>query len=128
MLFVACQSRLSENHTLGRIVEFHAQTPKFVDDAKIDGLLQIEQRIEVGLLHEVRQLEMQRGVAEVFQVAALEPRIRLFAHDTLEQRGYSPQLVLNTLSHTCFLSLAMLPVRTAFSSVGLAFSHSMIAT
>src|SRR3984957_4050272 len=35
-----------DNHALSRIVEFHAHAPEFIDDAKINGLLQIEQGIE----------------------------------------------------------------------------------
>lgn len=46
-----------KNDALSRAVEFHSHAPKFVDDAKIDGLLQVEQGIQAGLLHEIRQLE-----------------------------------------------------------------------
>src|ERR1700730_7882879 len=68
-----------QNHALGRIVEFDAQAPKFIDDAKIHGLLQIEQRIQIGLLHEIREFEVQSGIAEGLQMATLETGVLLLA-------------------------------------------------
>src|SRR5438309_1085648 len=70
-----------ENHALRRIVERDAHTAKLVEDAKVHGLLQVEQRIHVGLLHEIRELEMQGRIAQGLEVAALEARARVFAND-----------------------------------------------
>src|ERR1700738_795022 len=80
---------LREDHALSRIVELDPQTAKLVDDAKIDGLLQIEQGVETGLLHEIREFEMQGRIPQGFQVAAVETSVRVFAHDAFEQRRYS---------------------------------------
>lgn len=60
---LAIAARVRKNHALRRIIEFHAQTANFIDDAEIHGLLQIEQRIDGGLLNEIRELEVQRRVA-----------------------------------------------------------------
>jgi hypothetical protein len=46
---------LRQNHALRRILELDAQTAKLVDNSKIDGLLQVEQGIEIGLPYEVRE-------------------------------------------------------------------------
>src|SRR5258708_23766748 len=92
-LAIGGDSRLRENHALCRIVELDAQTAKFVDDAKIHGLLEVEQGIEIGLLNEVRELEVQRRIAQRLQVAALETSVRMLANDALEQYGYFPERV-----------------------------------
>ncbi len=42
----------ARNHALGRIREFDPVAPKFLDDAEIDRLLQIEQRVRIGCLAE----------------------------------------------------------------------------
>src|SRR6266403_446521 len=84
---------LRESHPLRLIVELDAQTAKFVDDAKIDRLLQVEQGIAIGLLNEVGELEEQRRIAERLQVAALETGARMLANDALEKCGYSAERV-----------------------------------
>jgi len=59
--------RWREQHPLGRVVEFDAQAAKLVDDAKVDGLLQVEQRIDARLLHEVRQSNSSAESLSVFK-------------------------------------------------------------
>ena len=90
-----CRQRswLIDEHALRGIGELDSQAAELVDDAKVHRLLQVEQGIDFRLLHEIRQLELQAGIAEGLQVAALEPRIRLFAHDALEELGYAAQLL-----------------------------------
>src|ERR1700691_1083926 len=92
-LFIGGDSRLLENHALRGIVEVDARTAKLVDDAEIHGLLQIEQGIETGLLREVRQLEVQRRVAESLQMTAIETCVRLLADDAFEKLRDGPKRV-----------------------------------
>src|ERR1700733_10308441 len=92
-LFIGGDPRLLEYHTLRRIVEIDARAAELVDDAEIHGLLQIEQRIEAGLLREVGEFEVQGGIAEGLQMTAVETRVRLLADDALEQLGDGPKRV-----------------------------------
>jgi hypothetical protein len=55
---------------LCRVGEVHAQPPQFVDNPKVNGSLQIQQGIDAGLLHEVRQFELKGAFAEGLQVTA----------------------------------------------------------
>src|SRR5258708_34728445 len=61
-LAIGGDSRLRENHALRRIVELDAQAAKFVDDAKIHGLLEVEQGVEIGRVHERPGLDGPRPI------------------------------------------------------------------
>src|ERR1700688_2121268 len=124
MLLIAGDPWLRKNYALRRIVELDAQTAKLVDDAKIDGLLQVEQGIEIGLLHEIRELEVQGGIAQGFQVTALKTNVRVFANDALEQRRDSLELVegrfvghANRRQRALFLGTAEI-AHAAFQKIG----------
>ena len=82
-----------DEHALRGIGELDSEAAKFVDDAKIDRLLQVEQGVDFRLLDEVRQLELQAGIAEGLQVAALEAGMLKLANDALEELGYAAQLL-----------------------------------